>query len=94
MRVAGNPLTSAGRRMIATWRARHPIWLGIARWPIGMLERLTSSSRPLVGLMEMMPQNAAGTRTLPPMSVPMPSGEPRCNDGTFASARATRATLR
>lgn len=32
--------------------------------------------RPVVGLKPHMPQKAAGMRMLPPMSLPMPSGEP------------------
>lgn len=31
----------------------------------------------MVGFRAAMPQNVAGTRTLPPMSVPNPMGDPR-----------------
>ena len=48
----------------------------MARCPIGTLQRPRSGVRPCVGFSAAIPQNAAGMRTLPPMSVPMPSGEP------------------
>src|SRR5579871_1869533 len=39
------------------------------KWPV-------RGSRPEVGLMAAMPQNAAGTRTLPAASLPKPQGVP------------------
>ena len=36
----------------------------------------TYPTRQVVGLMEKIPQKAAGTRALPPMSLPIPNGDP------------------
>jgi hypothetical protein len=41
-----------------------------------MLARPASGVRPCVGLKPTIPEKAAGTRELPPMSVPSPSAEP------------------
>jgi hypothetical protein len=52
-----------------------PTWLMIACCPIGRPWPQRSGVRPAVGRIEVMPQNAAGMRSEPPMSLPRPSGE-------------------